>query len=321
MNNKMFGYIKSYDSKANTGYIKGKDKNDYFYTITDVDKPKELAVGIKVAFIPKLTDIIVSAESIEKIDDFKLSKNYDDIAKNFYNSKDTADNYTNSVDNVGLWESEKIIFSKYLKKEDKILDLGCGAGRTTINLYKEGFTNITGLDISEELIKYARYYSLNNGLDVLFTLGDATKLDSENNTFDSLIYSYNGITCIPGVNNREKALKEAYRVLKPGGIFIFTAHDRDDSGSKNIYWEEEKIAWDKGLQDKNLEIYGDFYDYKENGSGSFIHFYSIPEMKEFIETTNFKILEISKSTDIAEETENVKNFAGKTVFWILQKEE
>lgn len=59
-----------------------------------------------------------------------------EYTKKEYNHKSNIKRYTEAIDQVGLWESEKIIFNKYINFNDKILDLGCGAGRTTINLYK-----------------------------------------------------------------------------------------------------------------------------------------------------------------------------------------
>ena len=46
----------------------------------------------------------------------------------------------------------KIIFSKYIVPSDKILDIGCGVDRTTFGLYSLGFTDIMGIDFSEEVI-------------------------------------------------------------------------------------------------------------------------------------------------------------------------
>ena len=73
----------------------------------------------------------------------------------FYNSKNNQIHYTYAIDNVGLWESEKILIEKYISKDAKILDLGCGAGRTTINLYRLEYKDIIGLDYSEKLIESA----------------------------------------------------------------------------------------------------------------------------------------------------------------------
>lgn len=239
--------------------------------------------------------------------------------KDFYDQVYNIKRYGEAVDEVGLWKSEKIIFNKYINKDNKILDLGCGAGRTTINLYKSGYKNIIGLDLSTNLIQYANNYIKDNNLDINFVVGDATKLEYDDNSFDTVIFSFNGMQCIPGKINRDNVLKEVYRVLKPGGLYIFTAHNRDDSGSHQKEWDEEKIKWENGIQDSNLEIYGDRYTIDRTGEIAFVHFSNIEEMIDFIKQEDFEIIEYKKSTDIAEENEKTKAFAGTTVFWIVRK--
>lgn len=184
---------------------------------------------------------------------------------------------------------------------------------------KLGYKNIIGLDIADKLIDSAKEYIKKNNLDIEFVLGDATDLKYDDNLFDIVIFSFNGLQTIPGINNRLKVLKEAYRVLKPNGLFIFTAHDRDGNKEFSKFWEEEKLKWEKGIQDKRLEIYGDRYMIDKTGEEGFIHFSSIEEMIEFINNTDFKIVEYVKSNDIAIENEKTKEFALDTVFWILQK--
>lgn len=241
------------------------------------------------------------------------------FTKEFYDNERNVKRYGEAIDEVGLWESEKVIFDKYIDKNAKILDLGCGAGRTTINLYNRGYTNIIGLDLAPNLIDYARGYIKDNNLNIDFVVGDATQLEYADNSFDVVIFSFNGMQCIPGKKNRDKVLSEVYRVLKPGGLYIFTAHNRDDSGSFQQMWEEEKIKWNNGTQDSNLEIYGDRYCVDKIGEVCFVHFSNIDEMIEFIDQEDFEIVEFKKSTDIAEEAEKTKDFAFSTVFWIVRK--
>lgn len=239
--------------------------------------------------------------------------------KDSYNKDVNIKRYGEAIDNVGLWNSEKVIFNKYINKNFRILDLGCGAGRTTINMYRDGFTNIIGLDLSDKLINYANDYCLKNKLNISFVVGDATKLDYEDNTFDVVIFSFNGMQCIPKKSNRDAVLREVYRVLKPDGLYIFTAHNRDDSREYQYIWDEEKIKWENGTQDKKLEIFGDMYTVDPTGEVAFIHFSNIEEMKQFIKQEKFEIIEYNKLEDIAEESEKTKEFAGNTVFWVLRK--
>ena len=249
-----------------------------------------------------------------------MNKEIESIRK-IYNDDTVVQAYTEAIKKVGLWNSETIMIEKYISKNSKILDLGCGAGRTTINLYKKGYKDIVGLDISDKFINYATNYCKENKLNIKFIHGDATKLDfAKNNSYDAVIFSYNGMQCIPGKKNRDNVIKEVYRILKPGGIYIFTAHNRDDSGHHQSEWDEEKIKWDNGTQDKDLEIFGDRYaTNKSNGEKVFIHISSIDEMKKFIGQENFEILEYIKREDICEESAEVKQFSGSTWFWVIRK--
>lgn len=48
------------------------------------------------------------------------------------------------------------LYSKFCKENDKILEVGCGTGRVLKHLLENGLNNITGIDISEEMLKKAR---------------------------------------------------------------------------------------------------------------------------------------------------------------------
>lgn len=236
----------------------------------------------------------------------------------FYNNEKNIKRYGEAIDEVGLWDSERIIFHKYIDKNSNILDVGCGAGRTTINLFKDGYKDIIGLDIAENLIDYAINYCQTNNLNVDFILGDATNIPFPDNSMDAVIFSYNGMQCIPKKSARDKVLKEINRILKSGGIYIFTAHDRDD-GTRELFWQEEKKRWENGKEDSRYEMFGDLITKDQTGEDAFVHFSSITEMKEFIAQEDFEIIEYISRDHICEEREEVKKFSNNTIFWIIKK--
>ena len=119
-----------------------------------------------------------------------------------------------------LFEVEAEIIKEYFKDKGEVLDLGCGRGRTTAPLYNMGY-EVVGIDPSEEMIKAAKQ----DFPEIDFSVGNACELEFENNEFDYVFFSFNGIDYIYPEERRIKALKEIFRVLKPEGLFVFSSHN------------------------------------------------------------------------------------------------
>ena len=103
----------------------------------------------------------------------------------------------------------------------RVLDLGCGNGTTAIWLSENHECHVTGVDLSGVRVQNAQ--NARTGLDpsvqekLCFQKASATELPFEDATFTHL-WSQAVIYHVP---DKEAALKEAYRVLKDGGIMVF----------------------------------------------------------------------------------------------------
>ena len=102
----------------------------------------------------------------------------------------------------------------------RVLDLGCGAGRTTIHLQSRGY-QVTAGDIVPAMIEKAK--SRVPGVD--FRVLDATRIDLASEQFDAVWFSFNGLDYIYPFSSRLSALREIKRVLKPGGMFVYSSHN------------------------------------------------------------------------------------------------
>ncbi|WP_446394973.1 class I SAM-dependent methyltransferase [Coleofasciculus sp. E1-EBD-02] len=127
--------------------------------------------------------------------------------------------------NVGYWlpetqNQEEACFNlteKLLEfipeKTGKILDVGCGLGATTNYLLKYySPADVVGINISSQQLERCRV----NAPNCNFMEMDAVQMKFEENQFDQII-------CVEAAlyfNTREKFLKEAGRVLKPGGNLV-----------------------------------------------------------------------------------------------------
>lgn len=121
----------------------------------------------------------------------------------------------------GLIPQEEQIVRKYFSSSPaQVLDLGCGAGRTTRVLADLGY-DVTGIDASKQMIQAAR--KLYPDLEV--EVGNATNLPFDDETIEDVLFSYSGIDGIQPENQRMVALAEVFRVLEPGGIFAFSTNN------------------------------------------------------------------------------------------------
>jgi ubiquinone/menaquinone biosynthesis C-methylase UbiE len=227
--------------------------------------------------------------------------------------------YADATKKIGLWQSEKYAFEKYFSQDDKILDIGCGTGRTTFSLYKQGFRKITGFDLTPAMLQEARKISREENLDIPFILGDATDLPFNNSSFDKAIFTFNGLMQIPQRKNRILALKEINRVLVPDGIFIFTTHDRDRNENYLNFWEQEEMIWCEGKQDDRLYEFGDiFTSGKTLQKDTFLH---IPNQREVFDCLNeagFTVLESFYRSELFHESDDVITFSSDCRFWIVK---
>ena len=118
----------------------------------------------------------------------------------------------------------------------KGLDLGCGEGYNTRIAAKKG-GKMTAIDISEVFIKYAIKCEQEEPLGIKYEIANGIELPYSDSSFDFTIATMS----LMDMAENEKAIQEAYRVLKPGGFFQFSiTHPFVSSEWKWIRDEEGK---------------------------------------------------------------------------------
>jgi ubiquinone/menaquinone biosynthesis C-methylase UbiE len=124
---------------------------------------------------------------------------------------------------IGLWPSEQRVCEAFWPHSGRILDIGCGAGRTTIPLVQQGYA-VTGTDISVPMVRQGHRLNSTDVQKATWAACDAADLPFSDGVFDGALFSYNGIELVPGLEEKERVLTEVCRVLKSGGKLIFTTH-------------------------------------------------------------------------------------------------
>ena len=103
----------------------------------------------------------------------------------------------------------------------KILDIGCGTGRHSIELTKRGY-DVTGIDLSESQIKRAREKAKEQGVDINFKIHDARNIFSENEFDIAIMLCEGGFSLMETDEMNFDILKNVTKALKANAKFIFT---------------------------------------------------------------------------------------------------
>lgn len=184
----------------------------------------------------------------------------------------------------------------------KMLDVGIGGGRTTIN-FAPKVASYTGIDYSGGMITYCQK-KFDHFKNATFIEMDARNLSAfPDNEFDLLLFSFNGIDCVD-YEGRIQILLEFNRVLKANGMLIFSFHN-----VRNLHrlygfqlpHSPFKIFWELNRMKKLRQINGSLkkYDGKEifslyDGADHFqiMIFYLLPEkQREDLEKSGFKVVQ------------------------------
>jgi len=153
---------------------------------------------------------------INLIDD-KASRQ--DIVRDFYTAYDEHDRLEKSVHGKLEFATTMYYIHKYLKPEDKILEVGAGTGRYSIALAKEGH-EVTAVELVEKNIDILRESSKDIS-NVTAIQGDATDLSElKDDTFDITLV-FGPMYHLYEDADVQKAIDEAIRVTKPGGTILF----------------------------------------------------------------------------------------------------
>lgn len=187
-----------------------------------------------------------------------------------------ASKYSLSVQNLVSYEQIEE-FIKNVPANSKILDAGCAAGRDTKIIHDLGF-KIIGLDITKKLINIAK----EKYPEIKFIEGNFLKLPFKDNYFGG-IWAHASLLHLEKVEDVIKALSEFYRVLIKDGIL-------------HLYVKEKF--------NKKYDIVKD----KLSNHDRFFQYFTIDEIKEYLNNLGYKIIMIENFPDPAGRSE---------VKWIL----
>lgn len=185
---------------------------------------------------------------------------------------------------------------KYTPRFGRVLEAGCGLGRYNFYLSKFG-VDITGLDFSENTIDFLNEWKKCNNYDrVSFIKGDIMHLPFNNDSMSGYL-SFGVVEHFQ--EGPYKPLKEAFRILRPGGIAIITTPNRSWNIIRINYYNFLKTIVKKLIGKK---VKNPFYQYE----------YTPNQLKKHVEETGLFVTEFT-GTDFLYTFNEFKTFKGKTI--------
>jgi len=146
----------------------------------------------------------------------KIENLYDTVAKEY------AETFSGEHEKKPNDQEILYRFSQEIGARGPVWDFGCGPGQTAKYLKKLGI-EISGLDLSEKILEQARTIHP----EIHFRKGNLLELDFENDSISGVVAFYAIVHFTE--EQVEVVFREIFRVLRPGGIFLFTYHAGEET--------------------------------------------------------------------------------------------
>lgn len=258
----------------------------------------------------KIPEIILKTQKptlYEKATSFMWSDKH--ISKQLLNvhlntELDLASRKKSTIEKTANW----ILDTQKEKEKLNILDLGCGPGLYT-EIFAEKGHRVSGVDISENSIEYAKNSAKEKGLEINYQCKNYLELELAEEEFDLIIIIFTDLGVL-FPDDRNKLISTIYKALKKGGTFIFDVLKNKElenktspktwEASNNGFWkaspylalsesflykEEKVILFQHTIiaEDDKLETYR-----------FWTHFFSHDDVRNMIKNCNYKDIEIKE---------------------------
>ncbi|MBN1807672.1 MAG: class I SAM-dependent methyltransferase [Planctomycetes bacterium] len=180
-----------------------------------------------------------------------------------------------------LFELDRVFLAEVLPESGLVVDIGCGTGRLLLDLMGKGHEAI-GVDLSHHMLLAAREKA---GKELALVRGDMLALPVADKKAHACIMMFSVLGMLRGKRLQEQALKEAHRILRPGGVLALHVHNR----FKRVAWGTADIF--KGFV---LRLFGgQSAECMRNYRGLpqlYLHLFSRGEIRRLIDFCGFRLL-------------------------------
>lgn len=172
----------------------------------------------------------------------------------------------------------------------KILDAGGGTAKWSMYLAEKGH-QVTLIDISEAMLAVAEENCQASGTidNIKLIQGDIRAMDLADNSFDMVVSDRNTISFCGNRTDALKAIRECHRVLKPGGHFLGSVHNRYREVA--FFISKLELAKARALMESG--------EFNEGGSTA-VYYFTPTELTTTFEEVGFQDIRLMPTTAFVE---------------------
>lgn len=187
----------------------------------------------------------------------------------------------------GTFWPELLFVRDLIPEGSRLLDIGCGNGRF-LGSFEGKALDYAGIDFSEGLIGVARE-RYREHTQAEFVVGDALALPFPDHSFDDAV-SFAVLHHIPSRAYRVQFLREAARVVKPGGFIILTAW--------NVWHSRPGVVLEFALKKLLGRTHTDFgdaiLDFAKEKNARYVHALTMNEIRSLTKEVGLEIERLEK---------------------------
>ena len=180
--------------------------------------------------------------------------------------KDWANEYDKTLGKIDRHHQllDLVVKLSDVKKDQKVLDIGCGTGFLSLKFLKKADCKITGIDSSSEMLSIfiEKIQKLGLSSKIKYKLEDAKILNFKPNSFDIVAST----VTLHHLQKKDPTIKKIYKILKPKGRFVLGDIDIDTTGKHTdpkrlrrlLDWLKEEFIL--ALTEGGIEAFSRMYD-------------------------------------------------------------
>lgn len=294
--NRLFKSDEQYTLKKITEIFKNDDLDEkamFRLVTTTTDVYGELFMRDRINALILEAGIAGNEAVIKKLEHINsfIAPNSDKKAirnlQEFYQTKIKFEDYKI---NERMNEKEVALLKELVEKDDTILEMGCGTGRLTVEMAKSGY-DVSGYDYTQRHAQITKEKLAENRIDAKVFQGDWHNNALKDESFDAVYSLGRNILHDYSVISQAELFREAARILKDGGKFIFDIPNREKGGYKELVEGYANEMKKRGIDNFR---YGAIYDSPDGINFATRYAYSPEDISQLAQISGFEISEARK---------------------------